>query len=110
MPSVVESDPPAIDSLAEVDRHDQGFILKRYRPNIGAVVSGIDLNKPIGQAAKKALYQALLDHGVLFFRDQEVEPDRYLEFVRIFGNTGPGNPYFPSLPGYPQIEVLESNA
>ncbi len=52
---------------------------------IGAEVSGVDLREPLDQAQHAALEQALLDHLVLFFRDQPLEPEQHLAFAQRFG-------------------------
>jgi taurine dioxygenase len=38
-------------------------------PAIGAEIGGIDLSQPVGPATADAIYQALIDHHVIFFRD-----------------------------------------
>ncbi|WP_369820432.1 TauD/TfdA family dioxygenase [Rhizobacter sp. Root29] len=43
-------------------------------PAIGALVSGIDLREPLGDAAHDKLLGALLRHHVLFFENQPVTP------------------------------------
>jgi len=41
-------------------------------PNIGGLVSGIDLAEPLGPAVVQDLNDALMEHQVLFFRDQKL--------------------------------------
>lgn len=52
---------------------------------LGAEVSGIDLSKPVDEATKLALSNALAEHLALVFRDQSLTPDQYLEAATIFG-------------------------
>jgi len=52
---------------------------------IGAEVSGVDLSRPPDAAVALALRQALVDHLVLFFRDQDLTPEQQLAFTRLFG-------------------------
>lgn len=53
-------------------------------PAIGAEISGIDLRRP-GADAQAEIRQALIDRKVLVFRDQELSPHHYADFLRIFG-------------------------
>jgi alpha-ketoglutarate-dependent taurine dioxygenase len=52
---------------------------------IGAEVSGVDLREELTDVDVKVLRQALLDHLVLFFRDQPVTDDEQLAFALRFG-------------------------
>jgi len=51
---------------------------------IGAEVSGVDLGTEIDDQTVAALRQALLDHLVLFFRDQDISPVQQLRFAERF--------------------------
>src|SRR5580698_9709915 len=53
-------------------------------PALGAEISGIDLRQP-GLEAQKELREALAERKVLVFRDQDLSPHQYAEFLRIFG-------------------------
>jgi taurine dioxygenase len=53
-------------------------------PALGAEVSGIDLRQP-DLAAQQELREALADRKVLVFRDQDLSPHQYADFLRIFG-------------------------
>ncbi len=52
---------------------------------IGAEVSGVDLREELTDVDVKVLRQALLDHLVLFFRDQPVTDDEQIVFALRFG-------------------------
>jgi taurine dioxygenase len=52
---------------------------------IGAEVTGIDLRRPLPDDDVACLRQALLDHLVLFFRDQDIDDDEQLAFALRFG-------------------------
>jgi taurine dioxygenase len=52
---------------------------------IGAEVTGVDLRQPLTDTDVACLRRALLDHLVLFFRDQDVDDDQQLEFALRFG-------------------------
>jgi taurine dioxygenase len=54
-------------------------------PLIGAEISGVDLSKPLSDNVLGAVKQALNDHLVIFFRDQDLSPDEQKDFGRQFG-------------------------
>jgi taurine dioxygenase len=84
------------------------FSLRRHAVQLGAVVSGIDLQRPLDAETKRALQQALLSNGVLFFKNQGLSPERLLEVARIFGEPLRHNPYLPSTAATSGVEVIES--
>ena len=53
-------------------------------PALGAEISGIDLRQP-SPAAQGELRELLADRKVLVFRDQDLSPQHYADFLRIFG-------------------------
>lgn len=52
---------------------------------IGAEVTGVDLRQPLDEHQRAAVHQALMDHLVLFFRDQPLTPASQLAFASQFG-------------------------
>ena len=52
---------------------------------LGAEVSGVDLAAELDDEVTAELRQALNDHLVLFFRNQELSPEAQLAFARRFG-------------------------
>jgi taurine dioxygenase len=63
-------------------------------PRIGAMVSGIDLAKPLGNQEFQEIHDALMRHEVIFFRDQHLTLEQHKEFGRRFGELDihPGSP------------------
>lgn len=59
--------------------------IKKLSEYIGAEITDIDLRQSPDQATRDRLNQALTDYIVLVIRDQEFEPEEYLEAVSIFG-------------------------
>src|SRR5687768_9984065 len=51
---------------------------------IGAEISGVDLTTPLDDGTVATLRRALLDHLVLFFRDQDITPEQQLGFTERF--------------------------
>ena len=69
---------------------------------IGAELHGVDIGRDIPDSTVAAIRQALLDHGVIFFRDQHLPPDRFLAFARRFGPPVE-YPFLKGIDGYPEI-------
>lgn len=56
-------------------------------PTVGAEIFGVDLRDELDHGTVAALRRALLDHGVIFFRDQPLSPEQHLRFARRFGEV-----------------------
>jgi taurine dioxygenase len=69
---------------------------------IGAEIGGIDLSKPLALGAVKAMRQALLDHLVIFFRDQYLPSESFLTFAEAFG-LPVEYPLIKGIEGFPTI-------
>lgn len=54
-------------------------------PTIGAEIRGVDLREPLSDAEVARIEQALHDHLVIFFRDQDITPEQHVAFGRRFG-------------------------
>lgn len=77
---------------------------------LGAEVRGVDLRTPLDAKAEQEIHDAWMAHHVLFFRDQDVEPEQHKGFARRFGDLHV-HPVLPSMKdqGHPEIVILESN-
>jgi alpha-ketoglutarate-dependent taurine dioxygenase len=69
---------------------------------LGAEIRGIDLSAELDSGTVAAIRRALLDHLVVFFRDQDLPPERFLAFARRFG-TPVEYPLVKGIDGYPEI-------
>jgi taurine dioxygenase len=69
---------------------------------IGAEIHGIDLAAELPAETVAALRQALLDHLVIFFRDQDLPPARFVALARRFG-TPIEYPFVKGIDGFPEI-------
>ncbi len=69
---------------------------------LGAEIRGADLSKDLDAESVVAIRQALLDHLVIFFRDQTLSPDRFSSFARRFGDPV-AYPFVKGLDGFPEI-------
>jgi taurine dioxygenase len=70
--------------------------------SVGAELLGIDLSAALSDETVRAVRQALLDHGVVFFRDQTLPPDRFLALAKRFG-APIEYPFVKGLDGFPEI-------
>jgi taurine dioxygenase len=70
--------------------------------SIGAEVSGIDLSDEPGHNVIAALRQAWLEHGVVFFRDQDLPPAKFLRLAKRFGEVVE-YPFIKGIEGFPEI-------
>ncbi len=74
----------------------------RIAGSLGAEITGVDLAQDLTDEVMGEIRQALLDHLVIFFRDQALTPPRQVAFARRWGDIH----YFPlssGLEGYPEI-------
>ena len=69
---------------------------------IGAEIHGIDLADSPSDEQFDTVRRAFLDHQVIFFRDQALDPDSHKELGRRFGELNIHG-YYKSLPGHPEI-------
>jgi taurine dioxygenase len=73
--------------------------------SIGAEIGGVDVSQELSAAAISKIRQALLDHLVIFLRDQEISPAQQLAFVSRFGEPDI-YPFVKGLEDYPQITPI----
>ena len=64
---------------------DLAIEVQSVTAGIGAEVKGVDLRDDLEESTVAAIRQALLDHLVLFFRNQELSPQQHLAFAARFG-------------------------
>lgn len=70
---------------------------------LGAVITGVDLSQPVNAALAEALRQAWLDHLVLVFQGQSLQPGEFLRAASIFGRPQEGaNRHYIHRAGVPQ--------
>ncbi len=69
---------------------------------LGAEILGIDLSADVSDETIAAIRAAWLEHLVIFFRDQKLEPAQFLGVARRFGEPVE-YPFVKGLDGFPQI-------
>ena len=74
---------------------------------VGAEVLGVDLSRELSNSQFASIRQAFQDHGVIFFRDQDLRPEDHIAFAERWGKINV-NRFFHPVEGYPMIaEVLK---
>jgi len=63
--------------------------VERVAGGCGAVLGGVDLAADLDDAVIAEIRRAVLDHHVVFFRDQSLSPDQQVAFSRRFGPFSP---------------------
>ena len=79
-----------------------GFEVRRLSGSIGAEILGIDLASEAGDNAIGEIRQVWLEHNVIFFRDQDLPPDKFLAFAKRFGDVVE-YPFIKGIEGFPEI-------
>jgi len=54
---------------------------------VGAEIFGVDLAEPLDEQTRGEIRGALLEHGVIFFRDQKLTPAQHLAFGQQLGTV-----------------------
>ena len=67
----------------------------------GAEIRGVNVAQMDDQTFAEVRH-ALLDHGVIYFRSQELTPDQQVAFARRWGDIH-AHPYLRTLPDHPEI-------
>lgn len=78
------------------------FRIERVSGSIGAEILGINLAQPIDDRTIAEIRRAWLEHGVIFFREQDLPPTEFLAFAQRFGDVVE-YPFVRGLEGFPQI-------
>ena len=76
---------------------------------LGAELFGAELSKPLSNEVFAEIYQALLDHLVIFFRDQDLTPEQHQDFAARFFKLE-AHPFVQSLEGIPEIVEIVKEA
>jgi len=69
---------------------------------LGAEITGVDLAAELADEVVAEIRRAWLDHLVVFFRDQRLQPEEFLAFARRLGDPVE-YPFVKGIEGYPEI-------
>jgi taurine dioxygenase len=76
--------------------------VRRIAGALGAEIAGVDLARPLADDEVAAIRLALLEHLVVFFRDQALSPGELAAFGRRFGRLG-RYPFVAGLADHPEV-------
>ncbi|UOO90068.1 taurine dioxygenase [Vitreoscilla massiliensis] len=82
--------------------------IERLTPAIGAVISGINLNETLNAEAQQDLQAALVEHQVLFLRQQFLEAEQQRDIAQLFGDLHI-HPIYPAHERVAEVMVLDSH-
>ncbi len=85
--------------------------IRRVGASLGAEVSGVDLRRPLDEEAYRAIHDALAEHELLIFHDQEITSAELLAFGERFGELSvhPFAPHDAHSPALIRFENSEDN-
>jgi len=69
---------------------------------LGAEIFGVELAADLSEEVVAAIRRVWLEHLVVFFRDQPLPPDRFLQLARRFGQVIE-YPFIKGIEGFPEI-------
>ena len=82
--------------------------ISKLSDHIGAVVTGIDLRKPIDEATRKRLEAALVENVALVIRGQDFTPQQFLGAVSLFGEPMEQHFTEDQVPGCPLVNTVSN--
>ena len=83
--------------------------VKPYAPNIGGVITGVDLSKDISDYEKNFIKEAFHKYQVLFFQEQlEISPENHIKLGKCFGDLHI-HPAAPKMKSFPEIFEIHTH-
>jgi taurine dioxygenase len=76
--------------------------IRRIAGALGAEISGVQLNHELGAKTVAEIRHAFLEHQVVFFRDQALEPAQFMAFARRMGRPIE-YPFVKGIDGFPEV-------
>jgi taurine dioxygenase len=86
----------------------EALTVTRVTPALGAIVEGVRLTDDLPQSSIDSLNRLLIEHQILFFRDQPITPQAQCRFAKRFGELHI-HPIYPVLPELPEIMVIDTH-
>lgn len=84
-----------------------GITVQKVAGALGAEIGGVDLSVALDDATIAAIRAALVEHQVIFFRDQSLTPEQQLAFGRRFGPLNI-HPYVAGMADHPEVmEIIK---
>lgn len=77
-------------------------------PTIGAEIQGLDLSQVLSEQQHHRVEQALLEHQVLFFRNQAITDAEHVRFASRFGDLH-RHPIYPHVDQHPELLLIDTD-
>jgi taurine dioxygenase len=84
--------------------------IRKVTPVIGAEIHGVDLSEPLSDRQFEVIHDALMQHVVIFFRDQVISVEQHKAFGRRFGELVVHPAAGTGVAEHPEIRVVEADA
>ncbi len=84
------------------------IIINPTSGSIGAEISGVDLSIDLSDTVFSEIRQTFIEHGLIFFRNQELTPEDHLRFAKRWGEINI-NRFFAKVEGYEQIAEVKKD-
>ena len=95
--------------MNKLDIMNNSFKIKPFAPNLGAVITNVDLSNDINDVELKGIRDAFHKFQVLFFQNQsEISPENHIKLGRCFGDLHI-HPAAPKMKNYPQIFEINTD-
>ena len=94
--------------LVELPPVDNDFDIRPLSGALGAEVFGLDLARPLSDAALARLQRAYLAHHVLVFRDQHISPAEQVSFSGRWGTLQSHVLHQFALAGHPEVLIVSN--
>ena len=85
------------------------IIINPTSGSMGAEIQGVDLSTELSDGVFSEIRKTFFEHGLIFFRNQELTPDDHLRFAKQWGEINI-NRFFAKVEGYDQIAEVKKNA
>lgn len=96
---------PVTPADADARLAASGMTVRRVAGALGAEISGVDLADDLDAEVVGALRDALLAYHVIFFRNQDLPPERHVALARRFGEVVT-HPWIGGHPDHPEVAVI----
>jgi taurine dioxygenase len=86
----------------------QTIEVRPLTPTVGAEIHGVKLSEPLGNQQFQEIHDALMQHQVVFFRDQDMTLEQHKDFGRRFGPLHI-HPSAPGPEGHPEVLKIHAD-
>src|SRR6185436_12984427 len=94
---------------AVMQKAEQSLKITKVKEHIGAIVTGVDLARPVDAATRKTLYDAVVENVVLVIRGQaHLTPAQVQGAGELFGELMEDQNRRYLVDGFPLISVLDN--